>query len=53
MAQTGAKRYFKNFSNEDFILHLSILLLCFFPVVLSFLMVTNGKATAFKLGDIF
>ncbi|ADU73667.1 MAG TPA: DUF2752 domain-containing protein [Hungateiclostridium thermocellum] len=53
MAQTGAKRYFKNFSNEDFILHLSILLLCFFPVVLSFLMVTNGKATAFKLGGYF
>jgi len=30
MAQTGAKRYFKNFSNEDFILHLSIYYFAFF-----------------------
>ncbi|GAE88427.1 hypothetical protein JCM21531_1870 [Acetivibrio straminisolvens JCM 21531] len=53
MPKTRAKGQSKRFLNEDYILHLSILFLCFFPVILSFLMVTNGETTAFKLGGFF
>ncbi|ODM27813.1 hypothetical protein A7W90_17200 [Clostridium sp. Bc-iso-3] len=50
MKQICAKGHFRRFLNEDYILHLSILLLCFFPVMASFFMVTNGEGTAFGLG---
>ncbi|HOM02176.1 MAG TPA: DUF2752 domain-containing protein [Acetivibrio sp.] len=53
MIETCAKGSTKRFVNEDYILHVSILLLCFLPVILSFLMVTNGDVAALKLGERF
>lgn len=41
----------KQFVSKSNILNLLLLLLCLFPVVMSFMLVTNGEGNAFRIGD--
>lgn len=41
----------KHLGKNDYILHISLLLLCLIPVLASFIIKTNGTYTAIRIGD--
>jgi len=50
MSQSTIIATYKRLINKDNILNISFLLLCLVPVLLSFVLVTNGEANALKIG---